>query len=139
MSKGLKMVENARDMFQKNKRRGRLALPEYILGKIYLQIVAGENLPSFSILTRNIGFMVKNVPAAGKNAEYHFKRSIEVAKEVGAKSWMAMSYYDLGLLHKAKKRTDQAKECITKAIELFEQCEAEVLLQQSKETLASLD
>jgi tetratricopeptide (TPR) repeat protein len=139
MSKGLKMVENVRDMFQKNKRRGRLAMPEYILGKIYLQIVAGENLPSFSILARNIGFMVKNVPAAGKKAEYHFKRSIEVAKEVGAKSWIAMSYYDLGLLHKAKKRNNQAKECISKAIEIFEQCEAEVFLQQAKETLASLD
>jgi tetratricopeptide (TPR) repeat protein len=101
--------------------------------------VAGENLPSFSILARNIGFMVKNVPAAGKKAEYHFKRSIEVAKEVGAKSWIAMSYYDLGLLHKAKKRNNQAKECISKAIEIFEQCEAEVFLQQAKETLASLD
>jgi class 3 adenylate cyclase/tetratricopeptide (TPR) repeat protein len=139
MSKGLKMVENVRDMFQKNKRRGRLAMPEYILGKIYLQIVAGENLPSFSILTRNIGFMVKNVPAAGKKAEGHFKRTIEIAKEVGAKSWIAMSYMDMGLLHKAKKRNEQAKECITKAIEFFEQCEAEVFLQQAKEALASLD
>ena len=113
-------------------------MPEYILGKIYLQIAVGENLPSFSILARNIGFMVKNVPAAGKKAEYHFKRTIEVAKEVGAKSWIAESYYNLGLLHKAKKRTEQAKECITKAIELFEQCEAEVFLHQAKEALASL-
>ena len=139
MSKGLKMVENVRDMFQKNKRKGRLAMPEYILGKIYLQIAVGENLPSFSVLARNIGFMVKNVPAAGKKAEYHFKRSIEVATEVGANGWIALSYYDLGLLHKAKKRTDQAKKCIANAIELFEQCEAEVYLQQAKEVLASLD
>jgi len=56
--------------------------------------------------------MVKNVPAAGKKAEDHFKRSIEVAKEVGATGWMAVSYLDLGLLHKAKKRTDQAKELL---------------------------
>jgi len=74
--------------------------------------VEGENLPSFSILARNIGFMVKNVPAAGKKAEDHFKRSIEVAKEVGATGWMAVSYLELGLLHKAKKRTDQAKELL---------------------------
>ncbi|MCK5202359.1 MAG: hypothetical protein KAR15_00755, partial [Desulfobacterales bacterium] len=108
MSQGLKMIENVRDAYQKNKRRGRLAMSEYILGKIYLQIVEGENLPSFSILARNIGFMVKNVPAAGKKAEDHFKRAIEIAKEIGAKSWMAVSYLDLGLLHKTKKRTDQA-------------------------------
>ncbi|MCK5416904.1 MAG: AAA family ATPase, partial [Desulfobacterales bacterium] len=139
MSQGLKMIENVRDAYQKNKRRGRLAMSEYILGKIYLQIVEGENLPSFSILARNIGFMVKNVPAAGKKAEDHFKRTIEIAKEIGAKSWMAVSYLDLGLLHKTKKRTDQAKECISKAIKLFEQCEATVYLKQAKEALVSLD
>ena len=72
------------------------------------------------------------------SAEDHFKRSIEVAKEVGAKGWMAVSYLDLGLLHKAKKRTDQAKECFSKAIGLFEQCEATVYLKQAKEALASL-
>jgi tetratricopeptide (TPR) repeat protein len=139
MGQGLKMVEKARDAHQKNKRRGRLPMPEYVLGKIYLQIMEGENLPSFSILARNIGFMVKNVPAAAKKAEDHFKRSIEVAKEVGAKGWMAASYMDLGLLHKAKKRTDQAKECISKAIELFEQCEAEFYLKQAKEIMSTLD
>ena len=139
MSQGLKMIENVRDAYQKNKRRGRLAMSEYILGKIYLQIVEGENLPSSSILARNIGFMVKNVPGAGKKAEDHFKRTIEIAKEIGAKSWMAVSYLDLGLLHKTKKRTDQAKECISKAIKLFEQCEATVYLKQAKEALVSLD
>ena len=113
-------------------------MPEYILGKIYLQIVEGENLPSLSIFARNIGFMVKNVPAAGKRAENHFKRTIEIAKEVGAKGWMAVSYLDLGLLHKAKKRTDQAKECISKAIKLFEELEAAAFLKQAKEALASL-
>jgi tetratricopeptide (TPR) repeat protein len=138
MSKGLKMVEVVRDAYQKKKRRGTLVIPEYILGKIYLQIVEGENLPSFSVLARNIGFMVKNVPAAAKKAEEHFKQAIAFAKEVGSNSYMARAYLDLGLLHKAKKREGQAKECIAKAIELFEQCEAEVYLQQAKEALASL-
>ena len=139
MSKGLKMVEKVRDTYQKKKRRGTLAIPEYIIGKIYLQIVEGENLPRFSVLARNIGFMMKNVPAAAKKAEEHFKRAIAFSKEVGNNSYMARAYLDLGLLHKAKKRKGQAKECIAKAIELFEQCEAEVYLQQAKEALASLD
>lgn len=139
MNRGLKMVEEMRDAFRKNKRRGDLAFPEYIIGKIYLQIVEGENLPSFSILARNIGFMVKNVPAAAKKAEAHFKRSIAISKEVGTDYYMAMAYLDLGLLHKAKQRTNQAKDCISKAIELFEQCEAEVYLKQAKDALTSLN
>jgi len=138
MSQGLKMVEEVRDTYQKNKRRGTLAMPEYILGNIYLQIVEGENLPSFSILARNIGFMVKNVPSAGKKAEAHFKRAIEIAKEIGAKGWMARAYLDLGLLHKAKSRSEQARECISKSIDLFQQCAAEVYLQKAKDSLKSL-
>jgi class 3 adenylate cyclase/tetratricopeptide (TPR) repeat protein len=139
MRQGLKMVEEVRDAYQQNGRKGSLALPEYILGRIYLQIVEGENLPSLSTLARNIGFMVKNVPAAARKAEEHYNRSITLAKEVGANHYMARAYLDLGLLHKAKKRTDQAKECISKAIVLFKQYELEIYLQQAKEALASLD
>ena len=139
MSKGIKMVEQVRDAYQKNQRKGTLVIPEYVLGVIYLQIVEGENLPSLSVLARNIGFMVKNVPSAAKKAEDQFNRAIKIAKEVGSNIYLARAYLDLGLLHKAKKRTDQARKCITKAAELFEQCEAEVYLQQAKEALASLE
>jgi class 3 adenylate cyclase/tetratricopeptide (TPR) repeat protein len=139
MSKGLEMLRAVRDSYQKNKRMGLLALPEYLLGKIYLQLVEGNNLPNFLTLARNIGFMVKNAPAADKKAEGHFKRAIEITKEIGSINYMARAYFDLGRLHKAKKRIDQARECISRAIELFEQCEADVFLQQAKEALASLE
>jgi tetratricopeptide (TPR) repeat protein len=139
MSKGIKMVEQVRDAYQKNQRRGTLVIPEYVLGMIYLQIVEGENLPSLSVLVRNIGFMVKNVPSATKKAEDQFNRAIKIAKEVGSNIYMGRAYLDLGLLHKAKRRTDEAKECIAKAAELFEQCEAEVYLQQANEILAALE
>ena len=138
VSKGVKLVEDIRDTYQQNERKGTLSMTEYILGKIYLQMVEGENKPSFSILARNIGFIVKNISSAGKKAENHFNKAIEVATEVGAKNYLARSFLELGLLHKAKKRTKQAKECIAKAVELFEQCEAEVYLKQAQETLASL-
>jgi class 3 adenylate cyclase/tetratricopeptide (TPR) repeat protein len=138
MSKGLEMVRAVRDSYQKNGRKGQLALPEYLLGKIYLQIVEGNNLPNFLTLARNIGFMVKNVPAADKKAEGHFKRAIEITKEIGSINYMARAYFDLGRLHKAKKRTNQAIQCLSRAIDLFEQCEADVFLQQAKKELDSL-
>jgi tetratricopeptide (TPR) repeat protein len=139
MSKGIKMVEQVRDAYQKNQRKGTLVIPEYMLGRIYLQIVEGENLPSFSVLARNIGFMVKNVPYAAKKAEDQFNSAIKIAKEVGSNIYMGRAYLDLGVLHKAKKRTNEAKACMLKAVELFEQCEAEVFLQEAKEALAALE
>ncbi len=78
------------------------------------------------------------MPFASKRAEYHFNNAIETAREIGATGVLCQAYLDLGLLHKAKKRKDQARECITKAIELFEQCEADVYLKQANEALESL-
>jgi tetratricopeptide (TPR) repeat protein len=90
---------------------------------------------SLSTLAKNLGFFIKNIPFAGKKAESHFKKAIDVAKEIGAKGILAQAHLDLGLLHKAKGRSDRARDCISKAIELFEQCEAEVYLKQAKEAL----
>ena len=81
---------------------------------------------------------MKNVPFASQMAEAHFKKAIEAAKEIGAKGILGQAHLDLGLLHKAKKRTAQARECISEAIQIFEECDAEVYLKQAKEDLASL-
>ena len=139
MNKGLKILQAESDSCRKNGRKTALVMSEYILGKVFLQVSEGTDLPSFSFLARNIGFLVKNAPAAGKKAEVHLTKAIEIAKKIGANTWMARAYLDLGYLHQAKKRTGQAKECLSKAVELFERCEAEVYLQQAKEALASLD
>jgi len=98
---------------------------------VYSQIATGPT-PAFSIIAKNIGFLAKNVPFAGKKAEEHFNKTIELAKELGAKGLLGTNYLDLGLLYKARKRTDQARQCISKAIQIFEECEAEVYLAQAK-------
>ena len=60
------------------------------------------------------------------------------SENIGAKGTLGQVYLDLGLLHKAKGRMDQARVCISTSIELFEQGEAEGFLKQAKEALASL-
>jgi len=138
MSQGLKMIEDALKTFIREERKYFIALTEHIIGKIYSQIVEGAGPISPLSIAKNIGFLVKNVPFADKKAESHFNKAIEVAKEIGAKSLLGPLYLDLGLLHKAKKRTDKARECLSEAIQIFEQCEAEVYLKQAKEVLGSL-
>ena len=81
---------------------------------------------------------MKNVPFASRKAEGHYKKVIEVAEEMGAKIVMGSAYLDLGLLHKAKKRKEQANKCLSEAVKLFEQCEADVYLKQANEALESL-
>jgi tetratricopeptide (TPR) repeat protein len=137
MRQGLNMLEKAQQLSIKNQRRIVYAMSEYIFGKTYSQMATGPT-PAFSILAKNIGFLVKNVPFASKKAEEHFNKAIEISKEIGANGHLGMTYLDLGLLYKVRKKTDQARECISQAIKIFEECEAEVSLKQANEALDSL-
>ncbi len=114
------------------------ALSEYILGKVYSQIVEGAGPIRLSTIAKNIGFIVQNVPFAGRRAEAHFTRAIEVGKEIGAKSTTGMACLDLGLLYRTKGKTRPAKKCLCEAIQIFEQSEAEGFLKKAREALASL-
>ena len=138
MSQGLRTLEQGQKVFLENGEICIYAQCQYVMGKVYLQIVEGTGPKSLSTIARNIGFIMKNVPSAGKKAEDHFNKAIEVAKEIGAKGILGQAYLDLGTLHKIKRRTDKARECISEAVRIFEQCEAETFLKQAKKALEFL-
>ena len=138
MRQGFKLIEDAHRHFVKEKRKFFIASAEHIIGKVYTQMVEGAGPINFLTIAKNIGFLMKNVPFADKKAVSQFEKAIELAKEIGAKSILGSAYLDLGLLHKAKKRTDQARHCISEAIKIFEQCEAEIFLKQAKDAMDSL-
>jgi len=139
MSQGLKMLDEMRVASLKDKNRFAYANTEYILGKVYLQIVqGGEERISLSTAARNIGFLIREVPFASKKAEDHLNKAIRVAKEAGFKNILGQAYLNLGLLHKLKGRTDKARDCLSNAVGVFEQCDAEFYRKQAKEALASL-
>ncbi len=138
MNEGLALLQQTRQTHLNNKRKYYYAASEYILGSVHLLIVLGEGEMSLSTVLKNLSFLVKTVPFASRKAERHFNKAIEVAEEIGAKGLLAAAYRDLGKLHKAKKRKDKARECISKAIGYFELCEAETFLMQAKAELESL-
>ena len=103
-------------------------------------VVRGE--PTFpvttSLILKNLGFLVRNLPFATKKAEAHLNQAIALDREMGANWILGQACLDLAILHKAKKRRSKARECLSEAIALFEQCESKTFLQQAKEELASL-
>jgi tetratricopeptide (TPR) repeat protein len=137
-SKGLNLIEEARQSALKSERKWLCAVAENLLGNVYSQIGASKGPASLSVMTKNAGFLMKNIPFAAKKAEDHFKKAIEVSKEIGAPGLLAQSYFNLGLLCKAKRKTENAKEHISAAIKLFEECEAEGFLKQAREALGAL-
>ncbi len=138
MNHGLKMVEDALAVITQNQRHGIYARFILALGEVYLQIVDKSAPISLSLLAKNIGFVMKNVPSAAKKAEEYFYATIKTAEEIGAHGTLGHAYLNLGFLHKAKGRADQARKCIAKSVEILESCGSKVILQQAKDVLGAL-
>jgi class 3 adenylate cyclase/tetratricopeptide (TPR) repeat protein len=139
MSYGLKMIEEVQQEYKENGRRFMLGYSEQVLANIYLQILEGAKPASLVTVVKNIGFLIKNVPSAAEKAEKHLNNALEIAEELDSKSIIAMVCLDLGRLHKLKKRNPEAKDCISRAIKIFEEIEAEAFLEKAREAMASLD
>ena len=137
MSKGLKMIENGHAISRDKNWGYGIALSEFVLGNLYYQIAYGKK-PSPSIIIKNIGFLIKNVPFASKKAENHFNKAVESAGRFGARGLLGQAYLGLGFLHKSKGQNLQAKNCILDAINIFQGCGAKVYLKQANEALESL-
>jgi tetratricopeptide (TPR) repeat protein len=138
MSHGLKIIEAVQQEYKENGRKFMLGYSEQVLANIYLQILEGAKPASLVTMAKNIGFLLKNVPSAAEKAEKHLHKALEIAEELGSKSVIAWICLDMGRLHKLKNRTQEAKDCVARAIKVFEEIEAEAFLQQAKKTLASL-
>jgi hypothetical protein len=138
MDQGLKIIHAERKTAIENQRKTAMANSEYVLGMIYSQIATGPK-PNLSTMTKNVGFLMKNVPFASKRAEEHFQKCIELTEEIGAHGWRGLSYLELGRLNQVRKKTDKARQFIVRAMEILEECRAEQYLQKAREAIESLN
>jgi predicted ATPase len=140
LKQGMSLYENVIRVWLENKSLWRYATGNHLMGMVYSKIAqGGGEKKDFSFLMKNVGFLIKTVPFAHKKAEEYFNIAIKTAGEIGAKSYLGQAYLELGQLHKAKGKTEKARECINHAIDAFEKCEADVFLKQAREALASPD
>ena len=137
MQQGADLLENAQKSLIRNQRRVQYAMSEYVLGEVNSQIATGPK-PSLSILAKNIGYLIKNVPFASKKAERNFSKAIKLFKKFGMKNFLGQCYLSLGRLYKESNRSDKAKQSIVKSIDCFQECGAEDWLKQANEVLDSL-
>ena len=138
LGEGVKTTENGLRVFLENGSKYRYATTQFLLGNVYLQVAERSGPKSVAFFTKNIRFLVKNIPFAGRKAEHHFNEAILMAKEIGAKGVLGQSCLALGLLHKRKGREDKARQSFSEAVSAFEQCGAKTHLKRTKEALASL-
>ena len=138
LSQGIRMFEDLISQLKSLEVWAQYCTVNYMLGKIYLQMIQGEGEKSFSLLVKNIGFLIKTLPFVKQKAEAHLQEAIRVAKEIGDKGTLGQAYLDMGELRKIKGSNDEARKYITFAISLFEECENDFLLKQAREALSAL-
>ena len=138
LNQGIKKFEDVQRIWIETQRQCLYAASENMLGRVYSEISQGGKEIRLSTIIKNLGFLLRNLPFATKKAEEHFINSIQIAEKIGAKGTLGKSCLDLGVLYEAKRKKDQARVYLSKAIQAFELCEAETYLRQAKEALASL-
>jgi len=139
LNRGLKMMEELKNYHVKNERKVLSVFMDHTFGIVYTQLAGGGQQVTFSRVMNNIGFLVKNIPFAAKNAEDYFQSALRQFDEMGSKGWVGRASLGLGRLHKIKGRKEQARKYITDAIKIFEETEADGFLRQAREELAALD
>ncbi|NIQ40093.1 MAG: AAA family ATPase [Proteobacteria bacterium] len=137
-NRGVAMIENGTRIWRENQRRCVYAMAECVLGRVYLQLLERKAPISPLRLVKNIAFLAKNIPAAGRKAENHFNKAIEIASDIGAKGTLGEAYFYLGLLYRARNKKDEAWKYLSEAMRMFEQCEAGVHLKEVKAAVESL-
>lgn len=137
MKEGEELMEKTRKALISNQQKTSFAISEYLLGEINLQIATGPK-PSWGTMAKNIGFLVKNAPFAGRKAEDHLSKASDLFREMGMKGYLGLACLSLGILYNETNRTEDAKRYILEAIDLFKKCEAQKYLKQANEALDSL-
>ena len=137
MTIGMQKIEETQNILKNNNMKVWYGMSESMLGTLHLKLLTGAK-PSMSIIVRNIIFLITNIPYADKKSEEHFKNAIEIFNNIGAKANLGQAFLGLARLHKVKKRNMEAKKYYSKAMKLFQECEAHIYLAQAKDEAASL-
>jgi class 3 adenylate cyclase/tetratricopeptide (TPR) repeat protein len=135
IGEGLKAIERFRDRCLADGNTWLHLMAEQLLGEVYLKMFEGGAPKSRSLLARNVPFLFGNLRFADGKAEEHLKEAIRMSTKIGAKLILGQTYLTLGRLHKAKKKEEKARECLSEAVKLLAECEADGFLRQAKEAL----
>jgi class 3 adenylate cyclase/tetratricopeptide (TPR) repeat protein len=138
LGQGLRVYEEGRRSYMETQRRWCYALSEYIFGNMYLQIVKDVKAKGIPFVARNIVFMVTRFLSLNRRAEGHLMKAVEEAEKIGARVTLGMAHLALGRLYLSRKRSQEARESLSKAVDVFARCGATAYLDQANEALASL-
>jgi class 3 adenylate cyclase/tetratricopeptide (TPR) repeat protein len=132
LARGLKDLNKLASSAGSNGRYYPNSFIKHIQGTVYLRLLQRESSLNVWGLIRNLGFLMKTLPKAANKAEQHFKQSISIASRIGSTNLVGQASLDLGRLYHMKKKNQQSRELIERAITIFKNIGASVHLENAK-------
>jgi tetratricopeptide (TPR) repeat protein len=130
-----------RESTRKTESWGNIAFPiigHMVLGEAYLRMATSSERPPLRLLLKNVGFVLTNVPFALSKAQRYLDEALRRCRTVEMPGYLAQCLYDLGLLHKARKRLLEARACLTEALGEARSVAANKLALKIENAIASL-
>lgn len=115
MRAGVRWIKDSIERFAELGNKTQPALGRLVLGEIYLQMALGEEKPPFSILIKNLGFILTNMPFAARRARKYLEQAASESRQSDAPGNLARALMDLALLNQMQKRRDEAEACLIEA------------------------
>jgi class 3 adenylate cyclase/tetratricopeptide (TPR) repeat protein len=133
LRKGITQVQRLSRRWEKIGACQRRIHAEVALGEIYQALIRREAKLPFIACLRNLGFLIRTLPFAGKKAETHYLKAAELATQIDSKGMLGQAYFGLGRLYRFRGMHQKAMESIDRAIGIFQACHAEDFLHLAEE------
>ena len=114
------------------------ATADLYLGEIYLEMAIGAEKPPWSVMRRNLWFLLRSVPVAGAKARHHLESAAAFFGEADMPALHAWALLDLGRLD-AAKRGDRARAYFEEARPIAESVHEPALVERIDQAMAALD
>jgi hypothetical protein len=114
------------------------AMGNQYLGETYLQFVIGEEKPPLSVMLANFSFLPRTLPFAKSKARRYPRQALDGYRALDTPSNVAQCHDNLGLLEKAGKPTEQARECFLQARDIAETVDAAKFVRDAEAAMAKL-
>jgi hypothetical protein len=105
---------------------------QYLLGKVYCQMVLQRGGLPLSLIAKNLPFLIRHRPFAARKAEKNFKAAVMMAESMGAMGIAGQIHFDLAQLYAAKKKISLARVSAERCIAIFQACDANVYLEKAE-------
>jgi tetratricopeptide (TPR) repeat protein len=139
LAEGVRWIESAAERYAAWGQPFARGYRHAVLGQIYLKMAQGGPRPPLAMVLRNLGFLIRAVPFAGRRARRHLEAAVREFRRLDIPFSLAESLFHLALLHQAKGRSREARACLEEARAVAAAMEASPLCERIDAARASLE